>query len=392
MDANCVAAVLALTMSPCLSTGGTPSPTPPAPRKSQCRTAKAKAPSLTQGECPIITCGDNAPNAGDSLLFDELDLSGGPNYVGVHLDGSRGTDRSTGRPFSALLPGPTGVASRPARIEIEGDTLAAYDTSGTRVAGSDLIGTVIRFQQDPSGTRPGTQFELRVACYDDTDVKFRAGRPETIPVYDLQARRLPATESNDPDAGWFEVCNQVPLEPDGAWTSPLPALVYRGDRYVYKPPGVPGGKRVDPSHDPASGWSFIACNGSAASKMHLFRHTYAGGMREVDPRTTLLKAITADYCGDGLGTYTRPGNPLAFAINAGGTSIPDPYASGTTVEAIWAPGGAVCIDRPRLVTLGALPCSPKVCDPGAPSSPPPPPPPAVWAARGYVLTANPPPR
>ena len=125
-----------------------------------------------------------------------------------------------------------------------------------------------------------------------------------------------------------------PLEPDGAWTSPLPALVYRGDRYVYKPPGVPGGKRVDPSNDPASGWSFIACNGSAASKMHLFRHTWAGGVRDVSLRTTLLKAITADYCGDGLGTYTRPGNPLAFAINGGGTSFPDPYGSGMTVEAI----------------------------------------------------------
>jgi hypothetical protein len=328
-------------------------------------------------------------------LFDELDLAGSPNYVGVHLDGSRGADPITRRPLSALLPGPTGVASIPARIEIEGDTLAAYDTSSRRVAGSDLIGTVIRFQQDPSGTRPGTQFELRVACFDDTDVKFRTGRPEIIPVYDFQARRVPAAHPNDSDADWFEVCNQVPLEPDGSWTSPLPALVYRGDRYVYKPPGVPGGKRVDPSNDPSSGWSFLACNGSAASKMHLFRHTHAGGMREVDPRTTLLKAITADYCGDGLGTYTRPGNPLAFAIAGGGTSLPDPYGSGTTVEAIWAPGppgGAVCVDRPRLVTLGALPCSPKVCDPGAPSSPPPPPPPAVWTARGYILTANPPPR
>ena len=136
----------------------------------------------------------------------------------------------------------------------------------------------------------------------------------------------------------------------------------------------------------------MACNGSAASKMHLFRHTYAGGMSAVDPRTTLLKAITADYCGDGLGTYTRPGNPLAFAIASGGTSLPDPYASGTTVEALWGSSGAVCIDRPRLVMPGAIPCSPKFCDPGGASSPPPPPPPAVWTTRGYVLTANPLPR
>jgi hypothetical protein len=125
--------------------------------------------------------------------------------------------------------------------------------------------------------------------------------------------------------------------------------------------------------------------------MHLFRHTYVGGVRDVSLRTTLLKAITADYCGDGLGTYTRPGNPLAFAISGGGTSFPDPYGSGMTVEAIWKPESAVCVDRPRLVAPGAIACGPRVCDPGAPASPPPPPPPDVWSARGYVLTANPPP-
>lgn len=402
MDANCVAAaVLALTMSPCVCTPGG-SPIPPKPKTPKCLIARAQPPQFTGGarftggECPIITCGDNAPNAGDGLLFDEVDLSGGPNYVGLHLDTSRGVDGVTSRPLSAMLPGAAGVAARPASIEIEeGDQLAAYDTSRRRVAGSDLIGTVIRFQRDPSATGPGVQVELRVACYNDTDVKFRAGADDTIPVYDFQARLLPAAHPNDPDADWFEVCNQTALDPGGTWTSPLPALVYRGDKYVYKPPGVPGGKRVDPDNDPSSGWSFIACNGSAGSKMHLFRHTVAGGMRDVGLRTTLLKAITADYCGDGVGTFTRPGNPLAFAINGGATSIPDPYAPGTTVEAIWAPWGPVCIDRPRLRSLTELTTNPPPdgcghpfvpCSTGAPATPTA----TSWTSRGYVLTANPP--
>lgn len=393
MDTNSVAAILVLAASPCVGSGGTPPPVDPVVRTPACLSARTQAPKLTQGLCPIITCGDNAPNAGDGLLFDELDLSGGPNYAGVHLDTSRGVDRVTGRPLSALLLGAGGVASMPASIEIEGDKLAAYDASRRRVAGSDLIGTVIRFQQDPSGTGAGAQFELRVACYNDTDVKFRAGAPDIIPVYDLQARRVPAAHPNDPDADWFEVCNQELLDPDGAWTSRLPALVYRGDRYVYKPPGVPGGKRVDPSNDPASGWSFLACNGSAASKMHLFRHTYAGGMRDVDPRTTLLKAITADYCGDGVGTWTTPGHALAFAIAGGGISLPSPYAAGTTVEAIWGSGGAACIDRPRWRSIGEI-TGPSpgcghgfdACSTGAPA----PPTPSSWPGRGHVVTANPP--
>lgn len=393
MDTNSVAVILVLAAGPCGGTAGSPGPVDPAVRTPACLSARSQAPKLIQGQCPIITCGDNAPNAGDGLLFDELDLAGGPNYAGVHLDMSRGVDGATGRPISATLPGVAGAAGRPARIEIEGDRLAAYDASGAKVIGNDLIGTVIRFKQDPSKDSPGAQFELRVACYDDTHVKFRAGNPELIPIYDFQARRLPVAHPNDSDTDWFEVCNQAPLEPDGAWTSPLPALVYRGDKYVYKPPGVPGGKRVDPSIDPASGWSFIACNGSAASKMHLFRHTVAGGMRDIDPRTTLLKAITADYCGDGVGTFTFPGHRLAFAVG-GATSIPDPYAAGTTVEAIWGPGGAVCIDTPRWRSIdeirGPSPGCGHAFDACSPPGSSAPPTPTSWPGRGHAVTANPP--
>src|SRR5215468_9228726 len=103
MDANCVAAIVVSTALSCAGSGGLPPSGSPPPRP-PCLTTQTKAPSLTGGECPIITCGDNAPNAGDSLLFDELDLSGGPNYVGVHLDRSR-INGCTGRPLSATLPG-----------------------------------------------------------------------------------------------------------------------------------------------------------------------------------------------------------------------------------------------------------------------------------------------
>lgn len=84
-------------------------------------------------------------------------------------------NRATGRPLSATLPG----SARRASMEIRGDQLEAYDESGARLAGGNLIGTVIRFQQDPSAARPGAQFELRVACDNDIDVRFRAGPPRS---------------------------------------------------------------------------------------------------------------------------------------------------------------------------------------------------------------------
>jgi ADYC domain-containing protein len=130
-------------------------------------------------------------------------------------------------------------------------------------------------------------------------------------------------------------------------------------------------------------------------KMHLFRHTVAGGMREVDPRTALLKAITADYCGDGVGTWTTPGHALAFGIADGAISVPSPHVAGT-VEAIWGPGGAVCIDTPRLRSLSEIngPPSPPGCGRPHPFDPcsrvaPGPLTPTSWTSVGHAVTVNP---
>lgn len=287
--------------------------------------------SLVATLCPILECGDNAPNAGDGLLFDELDLSGGPNYAGVHLDRSRWSSRVPASPLSATLSATLGGGA--ASVNIDGDQLEVRDeATGHPYRGNDLIGTVIRFHHDPSST----DFEVRVACYNDRVVPFRPPTGNFVPVYDLQARRLP--DSKNPDTGWFEVCNREPLIPDPTWAGvPNHALVFRGDRYTRD-------RAVAQSASP--NWSFIGCNGSAGSKMHLFRHTRASGMDDVGQRTTLLKAITADYCGTGRPAFTRFGHPLAFATLGGGESVPG--LAGGSLEALWGPQGAICLDEPRL--------------------------------------------
>ncbi|MGH9884569.1 MAG: hypothetical protein ACREBE_03520, partial [bacterium] len=55
-----------------------------------CGLAEEPAASTVQSAiaCSMITCGGNAPTAGDGLLFDEFDLFGRPNYAGVAMTGA----------------------------------------------------------------------------------------------------------------------------------------------------------------------------------------------------------------------------------------------------------------------------------------------------------------
>src|SRR5437867_9422638 len=89
-----------------------------------CGLAEAPAESTVQSElaCGMLSCGTNAPSAGDGLLFDELDLFGRPNYAGVAMIG-------------ASVDGVT-----PVKIQIWHDILYAVDASSRLYIGSSLVG------------------------------------------------------------------------------------------------------------------------------------------------------------------------------------------------------------------------------------------------------------
>jgi hypothetical protein len=319
--------------------------------------------------CGILSCGTNAPTVGDGILFDEIDLFGRPNYSGVAMTG-------------ANLP-----SGAPVQIQIWHDILYAVDPATSVVySGYDLMLTEIHFVHRPTGVT----FDIRVDGYDPQSVSYRSGAPEPIPVYDFKARRSPGGQFD------FEVCNHdgLPVATEESWPGiPHHALVYRGDRYDSH-------KRLIPN-SPSDGWSFIACNGSAATKMQLWRHTYAGGfdaagnptyMTNLQERTTLLKAITADYCGTGAPQFTVFGTPLAFATSDEPASFPLPYTSVSSIEAMWGPNGATCLDRPRREGFGVTrpqvekDCGhtfPRCAAPGATL------PPTGWFNVNHVVTANP---
>jgi hypothetical protein len=320
--------------------------------------------------CSIIVCTENAATAGDGLLFDELDLAGGQNYAGVAM-----TDAHLGNGHRA-------------QIMIVGDELRAFDlVTSTWNSGDQLWHMIIDFVHVPTTTR----FQIRLDAYDAQSVVFMSGVHEPIPVYAFKARRDPT------DNFTFDVCSNGTLAPDPSWDGlDHYALVFRGDRYD------PGRKRLK-NNDPNSGWSFLACNGSAASKVHLWRHTYAGGfdaagnptyLTTLDERTALLKAITADYCGTGTPTFTVMGTPLAFATAQEPLSFPSPRMPSdiASIEALWGANGAHCLDHPRREGSGMTkpevekrckrsfdPCAP----PGATA------PLSGWWNTHYAVTANP---
>lgn len=335
-----------------------------------CGLAEEPAESTAQAAlaCSMITCGGNAPTAGDGLLFDELDLFGRPNYAGVAMTGANLADGT------------------PAQIQIWHDILYAVDPAGRVYLGYDLLLTQIHFKHIPTGET----FDIRVDDYNMQVATFMSGAPDFIPVYDFKARR---SGSNKFD---FEVCNHdsLPVAAEESWPGvPHHALVYRGDRY--------GPHKTVLPNSPSDGWSFIACNGGAATKMHMWRHTYAGGfdlagnatyMTTPQERQTLLKAITADYCGDDRKEFTVFGQRLAFATADDPMGFPVPYTSVSSIEALWGPGGATCINRPRREAFGVT--KPQIekdcghafptCSSLAATLPPP-----GWFNTSHVVTANP---
>lgn len=335
--------------------------------------------TVSSAICSVMTCAENAASAGDGLLFDELDVFLRANYAGVAMLGAN------------LAPTSTLPAGLPVRIQILGDDLSAIDTAtGTTYSGWQLYHTVIHFLHIPSGEH----FDIRVEDYVPQSVTFMSGWRENIPVWLLKARRGGASNFD------FYVCNNDALPVDPSWDIAKShyALFYRGDRYD------PGRKRLKPN-SPSDGWSFLACNGSAASKLHMWRHTYAGGFDAAGnprfmtadwQRTTLLKAITADYCGTGTPEFTMTGMPLAFATAKEPLAFPYPRTGPvTSMEATWGPEGIRCLDHPRREAFGInrlyvqSACGrttpyPPCADAATPSSPP-----TGWYNNAHVLTANP---
>jgi ADYC domain-containing protein len=140
------------------------------------------------------------------------------------------------------------------------------------------------------------------------------------------------------------------------------AIVFEGDRYD------PDNKTVSEMSSAAVGWFNLACAGTAPYKMHMLRHTKAGSVTPdgtprnttIPQRTAMLKAITADYCGDGR-SWTGDGTKLWWTDAQGWFPNPMTNIIGAPdskgIEAIWGPNGVLCLNAPRRLPEPPAPLS-----------------------------------
>jgi hypothetical protein len=91
----------------------------------------------------------------------------------------------------------------------------------------------------------------------------------------------------------------------------------------------------------------FGCAGGTLAKMHLTGHTQVaanfGWVTTPSERQTMLKMLTADYCGNGT-PHTVGGQPLGWTDHRYWMTAP----TTATPEATWAQWGATCLNTPRL--------------------------------------------
>ena len=102
-------------------------------------------------------------------------------------------------------------------------------------------------------------------------------------------------------------------------------------------------------HDPAApGSFFITCTSGAIGKCVRLGYrpwrTGPDGRPLRDLHQACVRAVRADYCGDGR-AHTRDGTPVDL-YDGGGIQRDEP-APGMRFEAAWGADGAVCVARPR---------------------------------------------
>jgi hypothetical protein len=268
--------------------------------------------------CPDWGCGTNAASMGQRLVFHELDAcKQQANSAGIRF--VRFTDK----------------AGNDLTLQVDRDELVGRDGAGARLTGAQLLGATLLLDAS------GKPFEVKITDVGDTDFWVGGGK---APTYTFQYRRAGAGAEE-----LVQLCKGSPV-PAGS-TDPQVAsqlaLVFAGDRY--------DAARKTVTQTSPECWFNVACAGTAVAKMHLLRHTWAGStgpyVTQVPERQAMLKMLTDDICGTGL-SFTRDGMLVYYADRHAPPWHPfapvgAPAPTIGSMEAVWDPDGAVCLDVPR---------------------------------------------
>jgi hypothetical protein len=303
--------------------------------------------SFFEPVCTPWGCGTNSATVGDGVVFDRLDGSGMTEINSVKIE-------------SAAIDG------HAVRLQVERDVLSAVPIDGSLpYTGTRLVGLTMKLTKT---TKDGPlSYEVSIQKVspdpqiDGPMLTYWAGDPDPIPSYLIAARPI------DSNCKPYPICK---IHPPAGEAIPAglehDALVFEGDEYDATTKTVTD--TTTTTGEPSSIFN-LACAGTAPAKMHLMRHTAAGGWTAdgrvgsdgkppyyttVEERRAMLKMFTADYCGAGH-SFTVDGQDLHYgdanhwypetpSLDHSGGVIP----SGTgSIEALWDDHGAVCLDEPR---------------------------------------------
>jgi hypothetical protein len=272
--------------------------------------------------CPSHICGMNADDQIDGGFFYELHTEGLANSDGWFI-------------WTAMK----GLA--PYRLEVVNGKIAATRTAGIgtpTLAGTALVGLRIRLRRElPTGPDYRTIEIESVSRVTDFWAQRLDGQP--TPVIESYKFHI----ETDNGFGAYMCQNGALLSDTTSPFTKMPehhALVFEGDRINIDRLTVSSG---------STKWFTIGCAKSVLAKLHLTGHTRAaaaaGFTTTVAERQTMLKMLTADYCGTGR-SFTVRGQSLFWTDHRG--TLAPPSSESKVIEARWTPSGASCLNTPRV--------------------------------------------
>lgn len=276
-------------------------------------------------KCPADVCGLNSAAFSDGGFFYDLNLDEAPNRDGVSLVGAKkgsaiyDLDVVNGRFIATFVLGPLG--------------------SPRTLRGDDLAGLELRLRRiRADGTFAYSTLAIEsVARVTDYWARPTSGVTPKIETYKFHYRI-------DSGYGAYLCQNGAEFVDGSSPVRAMPehhALIFEGERIDID------SLTIAPALSPR--WFTIGCAETALAKMQLTGHTQAaqsvGLTTTVLERQTMLKMLTADYCGTG-NSFTVSGQPLRWTDHRGTMRLSASFPK--VLEARWTPYGAACLNTPRV--------------------------------------------
>jgi hypothetical protein len=271
------------------------------------------------GSCPSWECGSNSPKI-DVYGFHDLHVGGAPNSAGLVVTG--------------LWHGGTLY-----QLAVEKGRILAKLGGAIKLAGPALANAEIRLKSLGNGK----SYAIRITNI-VTMASFAklGGTSRPIETYYLDVAEL---IGGAPATTFRALCPSPPARysPDLLGMGRFQTLVFEGERIDALR------KVIDPVLDPS--WLNLGCAGHLIAKLAINGYTESarvafGFNTTIDERTAFVKMLAGDYCGGGH-PFTVAGQPLEWLDAHGYTKYVSP-APGLAIEARWGPGGATCLNVPRV--------------------------------------------